>query len=86
MNFKFTYSEIEELGGNLPMKKRKSRFTFDEVHLLLSEVKRNRHILVSKYLHSVCTVCTNYMDLIIYEVYAWYYVRPLVMISMKHSK
>ncbi|XP_014069175.2 zgc:113149-like isoform X2 [Salmo salar] len=46
MNFKFTYSEIEELGGNLPMKKRKSRFTFDEVHLLLSEVKRNRHILV----------------------------------------
>ncbi|XP_038830132.1 myb-related transcription factor, partner of profilin-like isoform X2 [Salvelinus namaycush] len=49
MNFKFTYSEIEELGGNLPMKKRKSRFTFDEVHLLLSEVKRNRHILVSKF-------------------------------------
>ncbi|XP_041733408.1 uncharacterized protein LOC121567433 [Coregonus clupeaformis] len=49
MNFKFTYSEIEELGGNLPMKKRKSRFTFDEVHLLLTEVKRNRHILVSKF-------------------------------------
>uniref|UniRef100_A0A4W5REJ1 Zgc:113149 n=1 Tax=Hucho hucho TaxID=62062 RepID=A0A4W5REJ1_9TELE len=58
MNFKFTYSEIEELGGNLPMKKRKSRFTLDEVHLLLTEVKRNRHILVSKYLHSVFTVCT----------------------------
>ncbi|XP_038817461.1 uncharacterized protein zgc:113149 isoform X2 [Salvelinus namaycush] len=49
MNFKFTYSEIEELGGNLPMKKRKSRFTFDEVLLLLTEVKRNRHILVSKF-------------------------------------
>uniref|UniRef100_A0A4W5R366 Zgc:113149 n=1 Tax=Hucho hucho TaxID=62062 RepID=A0A4W5R366_9TELE len=49
MNFKFTYSEIEELGGNLPMKKRKSRFTLDEVHLLLTEVKRNRHILVSKF-------------------------------------
>lgn len=64
MNFKFTYSEIEELGGNLPMKKRKSRFTFDEVHLLLTEVKRNRHILVSKYLHSVCTVGTNDMNLI----------------------
>ena len=61
MNFKFTYSEIEELWGNLPMKKRKSRFTFDEVHLLLTEVKRNRHILVSKYLPSVCTVGTNYM-------------------------
>uniref|UniRef100_A0AAY5KHH9 Myb/SANT-like DNA-binding domain-containing protein n=1 Tax=Esox lucius TaxID=8010 RepID=A0AAY5KHH9_ESOLU len=49
MNFKFTYSEIEDLGGNLPMKKRKSRFTFNEVHLLLTEVKRNRHILVSKF-------------------------------------
>ncbi|KAL0972833.1 hypothetical protein UPYG_G00195320 [Umbra pygmaea] len=49
MNFKFTYSEIDEAGGNQPMKKRKSRFTFNEVHLLLTEVKRNRHILVSKF-------------------------------------
>lgn len=30
-------------------KKRKSRFTFSEVQLLLSEVKRNRHILVGQY-------------------------------------
>lgn len=30
-------------------KKRKSRFTFSEVQLLLTEVKRNRHILVGQY-------------------------------------
>ncbi|MCI4385904.1 hypothetical protein PGIGA_G00055990 [Pangasianodon gigas] len=30
-------------------KKRKSRFTFSEVQLLLTEVKRNRHILVGKF-------------------------------------
>ncbi|XP_053362937.1 nuclear apoptosis-inducing factor 1 [Clarias gariepinus] len=30
-------------------KKRKSRFTFSEVQLLLNEVKRNRHILVGKF-------------------------------------
>lgn len=30
-------------------KKRKSRFTLSEVQLLLTEVKRNRHILVGQY-------------------------------------
>lgn len=33
-------------------KKRKSRFTLSEVQLLLTEVKRNRHILVGQYNYS----------------------------------
>ncbi|XP_030634006.1 nuclear apoptosis-inducing factor 1 [Chanos chanos] len=35
--------------SSVRFKKRKSRFSFEEVRLLLSEVKKNRHILVGKF-------------------------------------
>ncbi|KAL2096542.1 hypothetical protein ACEWY4_008690 [Coilia grayii] len=35
--------------GGVRFKRRKSRFSFEEVQLMLSEVKRNRHILVGKF-------------------------------------
>lgn len=35
-------------GALMRFKKRKSRFTFQEVELLLSEVQKKRHILVGK--------------------------------------
>ncbi|XP_030638606.1 nuclear apoptosis-inducing factor 1 [Chanos chanos] len=34
-------------------KKRKARFTFSEVHILLDEVRKNRHIVVGKFNHGV---------------------------------
>ncbi|XP_053502690.1 nuclear apoptosis-inducing factor 1 isoform X2 [Ictalurus furcatus] len=43
----FSSPGSEVLSANF--KKRKSRFTFSEVQLLLTEVKRNRHILVGKF-------------------------------------
>ncbi|KAJ7996889.1 hypothetical protein DPEC_G00223190 [Dallia pectoralis] len=36
-------------------KKRKARFTFSEVHILLDEVKKNRHIVVGKFNRGVPT-------------------------------
>ncbi|XP_035390046.1 uncharacterized protein zgc:113149 isoform X2 [Electrophorus electricus] len=45
----YPYSYSGPLGGSMRFKKRKSRFTFREVQLLLTEVKRNRHILVGKF-------------------------------------
>lgn len=36
-------------------KKRKARFTFSEVHILLDEVRRNRHIVVGKFNRGVPT-------------------------------
>ncbi|KAG5269706.1 hypothetical protein AALO_G00205140 [Alosa alosa] len=35
--------------GGVRFKRRKSRFSFEEVQLMLSEVRRNRHILVGKF-------------------------------------
>ncbi|KAJ8280694.1 hypothetical protein GJAV_G00057860 [Gymnothorax javanicus] len=35
--------------GGAPFRKRKSRFTFDEVQLLLNEVRNNRHIVIGKF-------------------------------------
>ena len=32
--------------GGVRFKKRKARFTFSEVHIMLDEVKKHRHILV----------------------------------------
>ncbi|KPP69659.1 hypothetical protein Z043_111575 [Scleropages formosus] len=34
--------------GVMHLKKRKARFTFSEVHILLDEVRKNRHIVVGK--------------------------------------
>lgn len=63
-------------GALMRFKKRKSRFTFQEVELLLSEVQKKRHILVGKtYLFifishkaigldsdlKVCKLCFAYM-------------------------
>ncbi|XP_072548009.1 uncharacterized protein [Salminus brasiliensis] len=45
----YPYSYAGSAGGSVRFKKRKSRFTFPEVQLLLTEVKKNRHILVGKY-------------------------------------
>ncbi|XP_076833299.1 uncharacterized protein LOC143478221 [Brachyhypopomus gauderio] len=45
----YPYSYSSPVGGSSRFKKRKSRFTFPEVQLLLTEVKRNRHILVGKF-------------------------------------
>uniref|UniRef100_W5KSX2 Zgc:113149 n=1 Tax=Astyanax mexicanus TaxID=7994 RepID=W5KSX2_ASTMX len=49
----YPYSYAGSGGGLVRFKKRKSRFTFPEVQLLLNEVKKNRHILVGKYNHGV---------------------------------
>lgn len=45
----YPYSYAGSKEGSVRFKKRKSRFTFPEVQLLLNEVKKNRHILVGKY-------------------------------------
>ncbi|KAL6471214.1 hypothetical protein MHYP_G00198640 [Metynnis hypsauchen] len=45
----YPYSYGGSAGGSVRFKKRKSRFTFPEVQLLLTEVKKNRHILVGKF-------------------------------------
>lgn len=42
------YPYREPGGALMRFKKRKSRFTFQEVELLLSEVQNKRHILVGK--------------------------------------
>ncbi|XP_062872943.1 nuclear apoptosis-inducing factor 1 [Trichomycterus rosablanca] len=49
----FPCSDPDSAGGTVQFKKRKSRFTLPEVQLLLSEVKRNRHILVGKLNHGI---------------------------------
>lgn len=46
------FSSIGSSVVSANFKKRKSRFTFSEVQLLLTEVKRNRHILVGQYDYS----------------------------------
>ncbi|XP_027002280.2 uncharacterized protein zgc:113149 isoform X1 [Tachysurus fulvidraco] len=43
------FSSIGSSVVSANFKKRKSRFTFSEVQLLLTEVKRNRHILLGKF-------------------------------------
>ncbi|KAJ8414572.1 hypothetical protein AAFF_G00037740 [Aldrovandia affinis] len=45
----FFYSPRGRGGSNMPFRKRKSRFTFDEVQLLLNEVRNNRHIVIGKF-------------------------------------
>ncbi|XP_066521026.1 myb/SANT-like DNA-binding domain-containing protein 4 isoform X2 [Hoplias malabaricus] len=46
---RYPYSYSGSAGSSVRFKKRKSRFTFPEVQLLLTEVKKNRHILVGKF-------------------------------------
>ncbi|KAG7484006.1 hypothetical protein MATL_G00044250, partial [Megalops atlanticus] len=41
--------------GVMRFKKRKARFTFSEVHILLDEVRKNRHIVVGKFNRGVPT-------------------------------
>ncbi|KAF7700080.1 myb-related transcription factor, partner of profilin [Silurus meridionalis] len=43
------FSSTESAVVSAHFKKRKSRFTFSEIQLLLTEVKKNRHILVGKF-------------------------------------
>ncbi|XP_035241718.1 myb-related transcription factor, partner of profilin isoform X1 [Anguilla anguilla] len=45
----FFYSPRGRGAGGVPFRKRKSRFTFDEVQLLLNEVRNNRHIVIGKF-------------------------------------
>ncbi|KAG7470732.1 hypothetical protein MATL_G00117000 [Megalops atlanticus] len=45
----FFYSPRGRGGSTVPFRKRKSRFTFEEVQLLLNEVRNNRHIIIGKF-------------------------------------
>ncbi|XP_036393427.1 myb-related transcription factor, partner of profilin [Megalops cyprinoides] len=45
----FFYNPRGRGGNTVPFRKRKSRFTFDEVQLLLNEVRNNRHIVIGKF-------------------------------------
>ncbi|XP_028818930.1 myb-related transcription factor, partner of profilin [Denticeps clupeoides] len=51
----YPYARSGRGGGTVRFKRRKSRFSFEEVKLMLSEVKRNRHILVGKFNRGVCS-------------------------------
>ncbi|KAL4647441.1 mitochondrial import inner membrane translocase subunit TIM50 isoform X1 [Arapaima gigas] len=44
----FYYGPAGRGGSSVRFRKRKSRFTFEEVQLLLNEVKKNRHIVIGK--------------------------------------
>ncbi|XP_041947404.1 LOW QUALITY PROTEIN: phospholipase D A [Alosa alosa] len=44
---------IDKDGVAVRFKKRKARFTFSEVHILLDEVRKNRHIVVGKFNYGV---------------------------------
>ncbi|XP_062392490.1 myb-related transcription factor, partner of profilin [Sardina pilchardus] len=44
---------IDKDGVAIRFKKRKARFTFSEVHILLDEVRKNRHLVVGKFNYGV---------------------------------